>query len=119
MMKIYASHYLFIEDKGYFKQAAVGLTEGGRIEKITFICKETENTEWLPGIIILIPKVEKFLSKEIIETCKRYIEKSTQPITHSAFNDIDKQKEYMAVYFSSFNFIKMRIVDETQHKLLP
>lgn len=117
MTKKYASHYLFIEDKGYFKLAAIEIIDGTP-QKITFISQETENTEWLPGIIILVPKSNNNLSRNFIKTCKGYIENAPSQISESVSIDIDKNKEYIAVYFPFFNFTEMKLVDETQHRLL-
>ena len=51
-MKRYASHYLFLPERGYLKQHAIEV-EAGRVVRIFPLSEEIEDTEWLPGVIVL------------------------------------------------------------------
>lgn len=52
-MKRYASHFLFLPRYGYLRQFAVEM-EGGHAVRIFPLSEEVENTEWLPGVILLL-----------------------------------------------------------------
>lgn len=53
-MKRYSSHFLFLPEYGYLKRQVVEMEEEG-IVRIFPLTEEVENTEWLPGVILLLP----------------------------------------------------------------
>ena len=60
-MKRYASHFLFLPEYGYLRRQVVE-TEEGTIVRIFPLTEEVENTEWLPGVILLLPAADALLS---------------------------------------------------------
>lgn len=57
-MKRYAAHFLFLPGHGYLKQYVVEVGEGQCISHLFPLTEEVENTEWLPGVIALLPETE-------------------------------------------------------------
>lgn len=57
-MKRYASHFLFLSGHGYLKQHVVEIGEEQHISRIFPLTEEVEDTEWLPGVIALLPETE-------------------------------------------------------------
>ena len=58
-MKRFASHYLFVPQKGFLKQYVVEL-EGEYVAQYFPLTEEIESVEWLPGIIELTVNENKF-----------------------------------------------------------
>ncbi|MBC8594486.1 hypothetical protein H8744_14825 [Oscillospiraceae bacterium N12] len=53
-MKRFASHYLYIPEKGYLKQFVIEMEEEF-VAKFFPLTEEIESVEWMPGVIELIP----------------------------------------------------------------
>lgn len=53
-MKRYASHFLFLPRYGFLERRVVELQEG-RVSRVFPLTEEVENTEWMPGVIALLP----------------------------------------------------------------
>lgn len=53
MRRRYASHYLFIPEKGFLKQHIIEIGEDGYFVRSFPLTEEIENVSWLPGIILL------------------------------------------------------------------
>ncbi len=111
-MKRYASHFLLLPGYGYLKQSVVEM-EGNRVTRIFLLSEEIENTEWLPGIIIL-------LNKDIgnnVTLCESYFRKPY--ILSSIPERVEKQLSSLIPYLLfPFDFTTMQPVAETQHRLL-
>ena len=54
-MKRYASNFLFLPGHGCLKQYVVEMDEGQGASRVFPLTEEVENTEWLPGVIVLLP----------------------------------------------------------------
>lgn len=54
-MKRYASHFLFLPGYGYLKRYVVEMDEERHVTRIFPLTEEVEDTEWLPGVIALLP----------------------------------------------------------------
>ena len=130
-MKRYASHYLFLPGVGYLKQYAVEMEEGCVI-RIFPLSEEIENTEWLPGVIVLLPE-----SEQITEDFKfdKSVEHSTFPssweegcpkggvVGKAATAIIPSTKQLHQLHlipylFYPFDFTTMQPVAGTQHRQL-
>lgn len=55
MTKRYASHYVFLPEAGYLRQHVVEV-EDGYVVRVFPLEGETEDVEWLPGVISLFPE---------------------------------------------------------------
>lgn len=53
-MKRYAAQYLFVAGQGYLKMM-VAEVKDGNVVSLFSLKEEVENTEWLPGVLLLIP----------------------------------------------------------------
>lgn len=53
-MKRYAAQYLFVAGQGYLKMMVAEVRDG-YVVSLFSLKKEVENTEWLPGVLLLIP----------------------------------------------------------------
>lgn len=53
-MKRYAAQYLFVAGRGYLRMAVADMGERGPAA-IFPLHEEVENTEWLPGVLLLVP----------------------------------------------------------------
>lgn len=53
-MKRFASHYVCLPGRGFLKRYVVEM-RGGQIVRLFPLAEEVENTEWLPGVIVLVP----------------------------------------------------------------
>lgn len=106
-MKRYASHFLFIPSYGYLKQYVVE-TEKGRVRHIFPLTQEVEDTEWLPGVIVLVNS-----STEVASVCFEATVLQTVPL------ELEKNLLDLTSYlFFPFDFTTMQPVAGTQHKLL-
>lgn len=65
-MKRYASHFLFLPGHGCLKQYVVEMDEGQGASRVFPLTEEVENTEWLPGVIVLLPFEEAHLGQETV-----------------------------------------------------
>ena len=54
MMKRFASQYVCLPGRGFLKRYVVEMS-GGQIVRLFPLTGEVENTEWLPGVIVLSP----------------------------------------------------------------
>lgn len=61
-MKRYASHFLFLPGHGFLERYVVEM-EAGVVVRLFPLAEEIESTEWLPGVIALLPP-EEILSGE-------------------------------------------------------
>lgn len=53
-MKRYAAQYLFVAGQGYLKMMVAEVRDG-YVVSLFSLKEEVENTEWLPGVLLLIP----------------------------------------------------------------
>ena len=56
--RLIASHFLFLPGYGYLKMHAVEIDDG-QVCRIFPLEGETEDTEWMPGVIALFPDGER------------------------------------------------------------
>lgn len=106
-MKRYASHFLFLPGYGYLKQYVVEVEEG-YVVHIFPLSEEVEDTEWLPGAIILLTE------KELKELDIKY-SNNLLAIPPASING---GFGLLPVYFSCFDFTTMRPVAGTPHRQL-
>lgn len=57
-MKRFASHYLYLPNKGFMKQYVIEM-EGGYVVNFYPLTEEIESVEWMPGVIELAPQEDK------------------------------------------------------------
>lgn len=55
MMKRFAAHYVYMPGRGFLKRFVVETWEEG-VVRLFPLTGEVENTEWLPGVIVLLPE---------------------------------------------------------------
>lgn len=53
----YAAHYVYLPGYGFLKQYVVEIREG-RITGLFPLASEIENTEWQPGVIVIVTSEE-------------------------------------------------------------
>ncbi|WP_308760148.1 hypothetical protein [uncultured Bacteroides sp.] len=108
-MKRYASHFLFLSGHGYLKQYVVEIGEEQYVSRIFPLAEEVENTEWLPGVIALLPETEA--GKLLFDKCHNILAEVPP--------GIEKELPSMVpwLYFP-FDFITMQPGAGTQRKRL-
>jgi len=135
-MKRFASHYIWLPDRGYFKQYAVEIDCSGIAVRLFPLTEEIESAEWLPGVIALLS------DEEAVELNVCYAEKikntgmaaknipvfhrinqmnSTQATLYSEPDTrsvILKNKCRYPYLFYPFDFTSMQPVAGTRHRLL-
>lgn len=57
-MKRFASHYLYLPNKGFMKQYVIEM-ERGYVVNFYPLTEEIESVEWMPGVIELAPQEDK------------------------------------------------------------
>lgn len=110
MRKRFAAHRLFIADRGYLKHQVVEL-EAGRVRDIYPLQGEQESTEWLPGIILLLP-TDKYAAD--IERCLAEMRNVLLP----EVPQMKPEEDWVALFFSGFDFTTMQLVGGTPHRQL-
>ena len=127
-MKRFASHYLFMPDVGFIKQQVVEITDEGVVRDTFPLTEEIESVEWMPGVIVLLPAdqleeikntgmilknipVFQINPSNILNQSSRCFEESLKELK-------EKGEVLFPVLFYPFDFISMRPVDGTRHRLL-
>lgn len=108
-MKRYASHFLFLSGHGYLKQYVVEMGEGQYVSRIFPLTGEVENTEWLPGVIALLPETEA--GNQLFDKCHNILAEVPP--------GIGKELPHLVpwLYFP-FDFVTMKLGAGTQRKRL-
>lgn len=127
-MKRFAAHYLFLSSVGFIKQQVVEVTEEGYVKDVFSFSEEIESVEWLPGVIALLSVDEMNTIKNIgmFETNIPMFQIDLPNVSSQSFQcfkeALDKvNKTGKILYpclFYPFDFISMRPVAGTQHRLL-
>ncbi|WP_039969058.1 hypothetical protein [Bacteroides fluxus] len=118
-MKRYASHFLFLPGYGYLRQFAVEM-EGGHAVRIFPLSEEVENTEWLPGVILLLDED----IRPDITSYEPYFDTSLilSPVSGNLSYILEKEKgkpvSFIPYLLFPFNFTTMRPVAGTRHRRL-
>lgn len=133
-MKRYASHFLFLPGYGYLKQCAVEVEEGCAVHVFS-LSEEVEDTEWLPGAIILLTEEElkeldiesplsdasgnygRILNKLLMNSGKTIGEFSQNLLVIPPALTKGTSR-LRPVYFSCFDSTTMRPVAGTRHRQL-
>lgn len=127
-MKRYASHFLFLPGYGYLRQFAVEM-EGERAVRIFPLSEEVENTEWLPGVILLLDEAiqnDVIPQNDMLPLYEAYFG-SDAPIVLSSLPEnlspVSENAERQPVSFIPyqlfpFDFTTMRPVAGTRHRRL-
>ncbi|WP_304696605.1 hypothetical protein [uncultured Bacteroides sp.] len=114
-MKRYASHFLFLPGHGCLKQYVVEMGEGQGASRVFPLTEEVENTEWLPGVIVLLPFEEAHLGQETVGLS---FDKCHNILT-AVPPGIEEKLPYLVPWlFSPFDFTTMQPGAGTQRKLL-
>lgn len=108
-VKRYASHYLFIPEVGFLKQHVVELEEGFAL-RIFPLTEEIESVEWMPGVIVLCAE------NEITDIMFSFANPS--PPQGGEGERLLARAGARAYLLYPFDFISMRPVAETRHRLL-
>lgn len=122
-MKRFASHYLLIPDVGFIKQQVVEINDEGVVQSIFPLTEEIESVEWMPGVIVLLSANQYYYSDTDYSVFSCF--KSCNPRNpclnnlNKYLHEMGKKGEILFPYlFYPFDFISMRPVDGTRHRLL-
>ncbi len=107
-MKRFASHYTYLPGQGFLKRWVVETCEK-HIVRLFPLTEEVENTEWLAGVIVLLP--EGMQTDEVLFDAQILLEDIPREVQAS----LPKQTIYL---FYPFDFIGMKPVAETRHTRL-
>lgn len=69
-MKKFACHRLYLTLHEYLRRASVTLDEQGRVANYQLLTEETASTEWIGGVIFLLPQEEIASDANFIELLK-------------------------------------------------
>lgn len=69
-MKKFACHRLYLTPHEYLRRASVTLDEQGRVTGYQTLTEETASTEWIGGVIFLLPQEEIASDANFIELLK-------------------------------------------------
>ena len=69
-MKKFACHRLYLTPHEYLRRASVTLDEQGRVANYQLLTEETASTEWIGGVIFLLPQEEIASDANFIELLK-------------------------------------------------
>ena len=69
-MKKFACHRLYLTPHEYLRRASVTLDEQGRVAGYQTLIEETASTEWIGGVIFLLPQEEIASDANFIELLK-------------------------------------------------
>ena len=125
-MKRYAAHYLFLPGTGFLKQFVVEMVNE-QLTRVFPLEEEVENTEWLPGVIALLTEEEiAYLNENpFFETAGEapisfgeLFTKHQEILLKQPQEVEDKLPRRLPYLLYPFDFIAMRPVAETRHKLL-
>lgn len=111
-MKRYASHYLFLPGYGYLKYFSLDM-EDGRVARMYPLSEEVEDTEWLPGIIVL-------LNGHMRNEAASYEAYFYTALTLSSVPESVEERlsSFIPYLLSPFDFTTMRPVAGTRHRRL-
>lgn len=132
-MKRFASHYLLLPDVGYVKQQVVEITDEGAVQGLFALTEEVESVEWMPGVIVLLstaqikefgnnegkPKVDSIEIPSLFQKKLPIVSDCSSSYLNSFL--VESQKKGEALFpclLYPFDFISMKPVGETLHKLL-
>ena len=69
-MKKFACHRLYLTLHEYLRRASVTLDEQGRVANYQLLTEETASTEWIGGVIFMLPQEEIASDANFIELLK-------------------------------------------------
>lgn len=115
-MKRFASHYLFLPETGFLKQCIVEM-EGDSLSRIFPLTEEIESVEWYPGVIVLTQDIDFSIKKfeQILISSNSHQIMIEKEVASAQIYNINKVYVYLLY---PFDFINLRPVAETQHRLL-
>ncbi|ADV44313.1 hypothetical protein [Bacteroides helcogenes] len=118
-MKRYASHFLFLPRHGYLKQYVLEIGKNG-IVRICPLSEEIENTEWLPGVIVLLDNDRHTAIPDLSKEIFPLFDREEKPVfLLSVPESVEEEIAYSVPYLLfPFDFTAMQPVSETRHKLL-
>ena len=125
-MKRYASHFLFLPGYGYLRQFVVEM-EGERAVRIFPLSEEVENTEWLPGVILLLNEdiqnditlYEAYFDTPLILSSVPESLSLISECLPSFSEKVEKQPvSFIPYQLFPFDFTMMRPVAGTRHRRL-
>lgn len=118
-MKRFASHYLLIPAVGFMKRQVIEVSNEGTIQRAFPLKEEMESVEWLPGVIALLTE------SQIVELENNEVMRSPITSLHGYSSSPKKRgdtyvfkEELFPCLFYPFDFMTMRPVGETRHRLL-
>lgn len=109
-MKRYASHFLFLPRYGFLERQVVELKDG-RISRVFPLTEEVENTEWMPGVIALLPPDADNKMPDFSRSLRRL------PAMPSAI-DVVQLRACVPVLLFPFDFTAMQPVAGTRRRPL-
>lgn len=112
-MKRYASHYVLSPDMEWIRLHVVEV-DGGEI-KLYPVSEELHSIEWLPGVILLLPKNGNAIRQE------SYLQDIFILAKHSSLQETFltiRSEEWEIFYLSPFDFTLMQPVSETRRRQL-
>lgn len=116
-MKRYASHYLFLPGYGYLKQFSVE-TAGGRVMRMYPLPEEVEDTEWLPGVILLLNGEMRNADMRNNPTSYELYFDTALPLSSVPGSVEERAASFIPYLLSPFDFTTMRPVAGTRHRRL-
>ncbi len=118
-MKRYASHFLFLPGYGYLRQFAVEM-EGERAVRLFPLSEEVENTEWLPGVILLLDEDIRpdMASYEPYFNTAHVWQSVPGSLSHLLEDGKGRSVSFIPYLLFPFDFTAMRPVAGTRHRRL-
>lgn len=118
-MKRYASHFLFLPGYGYLRQFAVE-TRKGRAVRIFPLSEEMENTEWLPGVILLLNEDirQDITSYESYFNTTHILPSVPESLSHNLEDGKERPVSFIPYLLFPFDFTMMQPVAGTRHRQL-
>lgn len=107
-MKRYASHFLYFPDHGCLNRHVVEMYES-HVVRIFPLTEEVENTEWLPGVIVLLSGNDSYMPD---------FDKCGNKLTTVPADIKEKLFSLTAFLFSPFDFTTMHPCAETRRRQL-
>lgn len=105
----YSSHLLFLPKYGYLKQYVVEMEEGC-VKNIFPLTHEVEDTQWLPGILIVFPTLD--INHEFEHTLSFKAIDVLPPLM------LESCRGQYLFWASSFDSSKMQFVAGIRHRRL-
>ena len=94
-MKKFACHRLYLTPHEYLRRASVTLDEQGRVANYQLLTEETASTEWIGGVIFLLPQEEIASDANFTELLKADLnpKETTEPLYAWHVSNYDFEQE--------------------------